>query len=93
MLTDYDECLPDAEDGWVRVEDLPDLEHIKDHLQGMIDAIYETGDIFALEFSLDEICHQFKIPLNLKEPIIKKAEKKDYREWEKEKIEKIKKYA
>lgn len=92
MLHDYENYIEQDSD-WVRKDSLPDLEHIKDHLQGIIEAVYETGDVFSLEFCLDEICSQLGVEIKLDAPVLKKAEKQDVREWEKERYEELKKYA
>lgn len=41
-----------------------DYDHAYDHLQGLIEDIYETGSIENLEFHLEEVLHVFglKIP-------------------------------
>lgn len=53
-----------------------DYDHAKEHLQGLINQIYETGNILELESNLEEVlaCFGMKIPKG--DPVlIKKKEK------------------
>ena len=60
---DYDPPTP-ADYGWVHEDDIPDLDHAKDMLEGVLEAIYVTGNIEKLEDCLDELtgCFELKIP-------------------------------
>ena len=49
--------------GYIHTDDLPDLAHIKDHLEGVVIALYETGNVADLENSLEEVLHQFKLSI------------------------------
>lgn len=63
------------EQGYIHESELPDFPQIKDHLKGIIEAVYTTGDVAMLESCLDEVCHQFKIKLKNKIPVIQRKEK------------------
>ena len=58
--------------GWIHEDDLPNLERIKDQLQGAIEAIYETGDVAMLESCLDEACHELGMTIKDAEPKIER---------------------
>ena len=47
--------------GYVPKDSLPDFERIKDQLQGALEAMYVTGDVYALENCMDEICHELDV--------------------------------
>ena len=68
---DYEPETP-ADYGWVHEDDLPDMDHCKDMLQGIIDAIYKTGDIAKLEDCLDELTHQFEMKIPESDPVLEK---------------------
>ena len=74
-----DVTLEDA--GYIHESNLPDLDHLRDHVQGMIDAMYKTGDVGALESSLDEVCYVLGIKLNEGEPKIEKAQSGNIMQW------------
>ena len=38
-------------DGYIHENDLPDLDHLRDHVIGIMEAVYESGDIKKLESS------------------------------------------
>ena len=68
---------PDCEEtpadyGWVHEDDLPNFEHVKDMLQGMMECLYKTGDVSQLEDCLDELCHQFDLKLMAGSPVLHK---------------------
>lgn len=66
---DYTDIMA-KEHGYIHQSDLPDFERIKDHLNGIIEAVYETGDVGMLESCLDEVCHEFGIKIKDKHPKI-----------------------
>ena len=74
-----DVTLEDA--GYIHESNLPDLEHLKDHVQGIIDAMYKTGDVGALESSLDEVCHVLGMKIDEGEPKIERTEDKNMMHW------------
>jgi hypothetical protein len=56
MLEDIDG--PNMEDyGFIHRDDLPDLDNLKDHLEGVAEAFYKSGDTDYLERCLDECFH------------------------------------
>jgi hypothetical protein len=66
------DCDPEtpADYGWVREEDIPDLDSVKDFLKGVIEAVYVTGNVEELENCLDEICGQFDLKLPAGQPVV-----------------------
>ena len=82
-----DEML--RENGYIHESELPDFAQIKDHLKGIIESVYETGDVAMLESCLDEVCHQFGIKLEDKMPKIQRKEL-PLVEWYQDLQEKIK---
>lgn len=66
---DCDPVTP-ADYGWVHEDDVPDLDHCKDMLQGIIEAFYQTGSVEELENCLDEICGQFDLKLPAGQPVL-----------------------
>lgn len=72
---DYEDTIDFArEHGYVHESELPNFDLIKDHLTGIIEAVYETGDVAMLESCLDEVCHQFDIKITDKQPKIQKKQ-------------------
>ena len=65
-----------CEQGYIHESELPDFAQIKEHLKGIIEAVYETGDVAMLESCLDEVCHQFDIKLKNEIPKIQRKELK-----------------
>lgn len=49
-----------------------DFCHAKDHLQGLIEDIYQTGNIADLEFHLDEVCSYFDVAIPKEKPALAK---------------------
>jgi len=47
-----------------------DIEDVKDFLAGLVEAVYETGDIGSIEGCLEELCHFFDVPFSDKTPKI-----------------------
>jgi len=70
MLEQYQETPEDY--GYVREESLPNFENLRDHIKGIVEAVYEDGDISKLEFCLDEVCHEIGIPIKEEVPLIEK---------------------
>ena len=56
--------------GYVHKNDMPDIEHCKDMITGMIESMYQTGDVASLESCLDELVHQFNMKLPTGDPVI-----------------------
>lgn len=59
-----------ADFGWVHEDDLPDLDHCKDMLEGIIAALYKTGSIESLEDCLDELTSQFDLKIPETAPVL-----------------------
>lgn len=68
-----DDFIPDYQ-GWVHEDELPDLEHAKDMLESIINAIYVSGDIHQLEDCLDELTGCFDLELPRNAPVLEKTE-------------------
>lgn len=66
---DFDPITP-ADYGWVHENDIPNLDHVKKCLKGIVDSVYFTGDIDELENYLDEVCEEFDVKLPISEPVI-----------------------
>lgn len=39
------------------------LDRLQDHVSGIVEAVYKTGDVEALESSLEEICAELGVKL------------------------------
>ena len=61
-----DDCAePDT--GWIREESIPNINETCDFLEGILEALYETGDAFRLEGMVEELCHLYDIAIPNKE--------------------------
>lgn len=49
-----------------------DYDHAVDHLQGLIEDVYETGSIENLEFHLGEVLHVFGVKIPEGIPVVMK---------------------
>lgn len=78
--TDYI-CPSPHEDGWIHEDDLPNFNDTRDFLVGVIECVYETGDIEKLEGMLDELCYQFGVPMPKTKPIIEMQKKSELMDW------------
>lgn len=58
----YD-CKTPADYGWVKEEDLPNIDSIKDFLQGIVESVYFSGNVKDLEYCLESICCELKIKI------------------------------
>jgi len=77
---DYEPTLEDH--GLCRIDELPDLDHLKDHLLGVAEAFYETGDTHALENSLDECFHVLGMTLKPNaQPAVEKRGQRNLMMW------------
>ena len=75
---DLDECHSE----WVHESNTPDLSHLKDHLQGVADAFYKTGDTQSLENCLDECFHALDMKLiPCDKPAMKSSKNPDLMQW------------
>ena len=60
--------------GYIHKNDMPDIDFIKNQIQGVLHAVYVTGDVMMLESSLDEICHELNIKIHQGAPVINKKQ-------------------
>lgn len=67
----FDDMYEGHED-YVHIDSLPDFDHVKDHLEGVLQAMYVTGNVDALERSLEEVLAQFDMEIPRNEPVITK---------------------
>lgn len=77
MAYEYDYYEPPRPEdyGYIHENNLPNLDLIRDFLIGIIESVYVTGDIDALENCLDEICCEFDLKLpNRKLVLCKKSD-------------------
>jgi len=47
-----------------------DYLHAKDHLEGLLEDIYETGSVEDIEFHLDEVCNFFELGIPRTDPVV-----------------------
>lgn len=47
--------------GWVKREELPDLDMTKDYIKGMVEALNDNKDFENLKRCLEELCDQFNV--------------------------------
>jgi hypothetical protein len=69
MLDEYYE----TPDGWVRSDEVPDVESVKDHMYGVLESMYKTGDVSDLERSVEEICAYLNMPFPTSDLKLKRA--------------------
>ncbi len=53
MRIDLDDC--DIDSDWIHKDDMPDLSHAVDHMEGLLRIIYGEKPVSDLEFHLEEI--------------------------------------
>ena len=51
-------------------------EPVRGYLEGILEAMYESGDVDDLEAMVDELCHHFNVPMCVGDLKIKKKEEK-----------------
>lgn len=61
------------DNGYLHEDDLPNIDHCKDMLAGILQAIYKTGDIAKLEDCLDELTSQFDMKIPENTPVLEKS--------------------
>jgi len=81
MNVDYEENYElDIEDmGYTHESNMPNLDHARDYMSGVLEALYETGDISRLEDCLDEVCHILEVKYEAKELKVESIEKQQKR--------------
>lgn len=66
MLHDYN--YPSLEDeGWIHKNNLPDFDDTKDFLKGIVESLYETGDMEQLKHCVGELCFQYDVKIEEEE--------------------------
>jgi hypothetical protein len=70
-LSEPQEQPSPADYGYVHKDDVPDVSHCRDMLEGIIEAVYKTGDVAKLEDCLDELAAEFGIKLPETEVLVK----------------------
>lgn len=63
--------------GYVHVDKLPDYDRLRDQIQGIIEAMYQTGEVMRLESCLDEICRELGINIHPGDPILEKKTERE----------------
>ena len=60
-----------------------EVEHLMDHLQGLVEDIYETGSIEDLEFHLEEVLGVFGMEIPKETPVLQKKRtvKEESTDW------------
>ena len=56
---------------------LEEFEHARDHLLGLLDDIYKSGNINDLEFHLEELCIYFGAKIPQEDPKVEKKVSKE----------------
>lgn len=72
---EYDYDLTPEDSGYVHEDNLPNLEHMRDHLKGVLEALYSTGDMKRMESCLEEICDQLGVPMGTGDAVVEKKSK------------------
>lgn len=65
MFRDVDEEYYDMQmrnAGWMKEDEVPDIEALRDWLRAALDAVYVTGDADELCVALDELCAHLDVP-------------------------------
>ena len=73
---DWEESETLEDRGYIHQDNLPDLDHGKEMLKTIINAIYTTGDVELLEDCLDELVGVFGLELPNTKPILEKKAKR-----------------
>lgn len=69
----FDEDIVVRDDlGYMRKEDVFNFEGARHFLEGIVKAVYETGDVYMLEHCLDELCYIMDVEQSDKDPQIEK---------------------
>lgn len=59
--------------GFIHEDEIPNLEHTREHVEALLDAVYHTGDINTIEERLEELAAQFEIQYTLKPTKIRRG--------------------
>lgn len=61
-----------ADYGWIHEDDVPDLELCQEMVERVIEAVYTTGDVDALEGFIDELAGLFDVKMPKTDPVLEK---------------------
>lgn len=78
-MLDYSDCPSDH--GYFHESEIPDTDHLKDHVTGILESLYKTGDIKKLESSLEEVCSELGVSFNPSRLLLEKKEKQNMMAW------------
>lgn len=59
----------------------PDFTHIRDHVEGILEAMYQTGNIDNLESSIEEVCYELGVLFENREPLMMEKRQNDSVQW------------
>lgn len=65
--------------GYTHESNMPDLDHARDFMKGVLEALYETGDTSRLDDCLEEVCHILDVKYEQKELKVESIEKQQTR--------------
>jgi len=68
---DYDYEYNNPSDDFIHVDEIQ-TEKTQDYLEGIKEALYETGDVSALENCLEELCCLYEVEFKYKECLLSK---------------------
>lgn len=68
---------------WIEpeLEETTDTNYTKGHLKGLLVALYETGDVNALEWHLEEICHSLDVTIPTEGLVLEKKNQNRMKHW------------
>ncbi len=73
---------PTMEDyGYIHEDNLPDLDNLRGHVQGVVDAFYKSGNINDMESGLEEVCAALDMPFAAGAPAVEKRKQNDFMQW------------
>lgn len=68
--------------GWVREDEQPEKKTCVDMIEGLLEAVYVTGNVESIEFCLEELAYQYGINVPSSLPVIdSKKSKPSLRAW------------
>lgn len=80
MIYGYN-CPNPEDNGWVQEDSLPNFDDTKDFLKGIVESLYETGNVEQLEHCIEELCFQYDVKFKEKEPKLKNKEEDKLMNW------------
>ena len=78
---DYDYDPTPEDSGYIHQDDLPNLDRVRDFIEGVKECLYKSGDVGMMESHLDEICHELGMKLNAGDPVIEKRGQRNMMTW------------